>query len=289
VPLSRSVAALLISSAVHVAFVLAGVRIASAAHVPETTADEAPAADPWVGETFEIADSVSGPGSDPALAQQQQPVRALGASEPDPGPGVITTAAPAPSPPPQPSKHRRPRSKPVASGDAVQTNGSGSGGPASSGAFGMNGQPPGGPRDLGRAFTRAIPIAVSPDPIWAGMPIGPAGSFDLRVELGEDGRIVSARPVGSVSEHLRAIGVRTIGLLGSGTFAIKAEPGAGAQVLRISAEVTMAEGAPANDASQAGAYGLGYEPPWNDKPGKAWFTLRSGKHVDVTVRVMKAQ
>lgn len=281
----------MVSSIVHAAFVLAAARIAVAAHAPEDAEPEPPAADAWLGETFEISEPGSPTAGGPGAPQGDPgPDQARSSSQPAAAePAAVAPAAPAAVPAPLPLKPRKPRSGPAASGQpSIQTGAAASGGPASSGTFGMSGQGVGGPRNLGRAFTRAVPIAISPDPVWAAMAPGPAGSFDLRVELGEDGRIVSARPIGAVSEHLRALGARTIALLGAGTFAIQAEPGAGAQVLRISATVSMVDGSAPDDASRAGAYGLGFEPPARDRPGKAWFTLRSGKHVEITVRVMAA-
>jgi hypothetical protein len=152
----------------------------------------------------------------------------------------------------------------------------------------MQGQGHNAPRDLSRAFTRAVPVAVSADPVWATLALGPAGTFDLKLVLGEDGRIVSATPEGHVADHFRVVASRTVAMLGAGTFAIKAEPGAGVQVLRISASVSTLDSAPVEDRSAAGAYGLGFEPPWNGKPGKAHFTLRSGRHIEITVRVLRS-
>ena len=150
----------------------------------------------------------------------------------------------------------------------------------------MQGPGQAGPRDLARAFTRAIPVAVSGDPIWATLAVGSAGSFDLKIVLGDDGRIASATPDRPVAEHLRVVAARTVSLLGTGTFAIRAEPGGGVQVLRISALISNSEGAPPEDQSSAGAYGLGFEAPVGGKPGKAHFTLRSGRHIEITVRVL---
>jgi hypothetical protein len=111
----------------------------------------------------------------------------------------------------------------------------------------------------------------------------------LKINIREDGRITSATPDHAVTEPMRVVAARSVALLGAGIFAIKAEPGAGVEVLRISINISNSDAAPPDDRSTAGAYGLGFEPPFDGKPGRAHFTLRSGRHIEITVRVVSAQ
>jgi hypothetical protein len=290
----RLILALFASSAVHTGLVLAAARGPSA---PAFELDEAPMTPeaPWVGETFDIGESVAvpgGPAAAVAAGAQAEPVAQQAPAQGEPAAATVETTRPQPPAKPPPARPRKPvAARPAASAQADRAAGEGdpsSGAPASGEGRpgGMQAGGPLAPRELSRAFTRAIPIAVSGDPVWSTLPLGNAGTFDLKVVLGEDGRIATATPDRAVPPHLQLIGERTVKLLGAGTFAIRAQPGAGMQVLRIGVTLSSVESAGAEDPSQAGAYGLGYEPPRDGKPGEARFTLRSGRHVSVSVRVL---
>jgi len=172
--------------------------------------------------------------------------------------------------------------EPRAGGESPE-GGSGRGTAGASGAVGA-----GGVRNLAVAFTRAIPIAVSGDPVWATLRIGNAGTFDVRIEVDEAGKIVSAAPArGPVPAHLQILVQRTLTMLRAGRFALShLDVSAGAQTLRVSVELSMVEGGVGDDDVSAGPYALGFEPPGGGKPGRAYFTLRSGRHVEVTVTVV---
>ncbi len=153
-------------------------------------------------------------------------------------------------------------------------------------AFGAAGQ--GTIRNLGVAFTRAIPIAISGDPAWATTLIGSAGGFDLTVTIDDAGKIVSAvpRPL-SIAPHLQHLIDRTLTFLRAGRFSLsQAGVSAGIQTLRISALVSDVAGGVDPGESSAGPFALGFEPPSDGRPGKAYFTLRSGRHVEVLVTVL---
>jgi hypothetical protein len=281
----RTALALVVSSAAHVAVILAAARGASAAHPPST--DPLPGPDPWVGETFEV-----GLAGTPAAAGPIEIEAPAAAAAPEPAAAAPTAPARIPRTEHAPRPKHTPRSSSSESSQASSVkstgDGAGSGSGPAPGQFGMQGTGHAGPRDLARAFTRAIPVAVSGDPVWATLPLGPGGSFDLKIVLGEDGRIAAATPDRPVAEPLRVVAARTVALLGAGTFAIKAEPGAGMEVLRISVSISNTDTAPPDDRSTAGAYGLGFEPPAGAAPGKAHFTLRSGRHIEITVRVVSS-
>lgn len=291
----RTALALVVSGAAHVAVILVAARGASAARPPVMTQDPGP--DPWIGDTFEVGlagtPAAGAKAVDPAPTQPPAATQALATVPADPASIAVVQppAAPRTEHAPRPKRPRAPHlpAAAPASSARAQGDGLGSGNGAAPGAFGAQGAGHGGPRDLARAFTRAIPVAVSGDPVWATMPLGPAGTFDLKIVLGDDGRIASATPDRAVAEPLRVVAARTVSLLGAGIFAIKAEPEAGVEVLRISVNISNSDTAPPDDRSTAGAYGLGFEPPRNGVPGKAHFTLRSGRHIEITVRVVSAQ
>jgi hypothetical protein len=144
-------------------------------------------------------------------------------------------------------------------------------------------------RNLARAFTRAIPAACSGDPIWQSLPLGAAGSFDLTIAIDEDGHITSAVPSSAaVPPHLSRLAERTISLLRAGRFALsRTDATAGEETLRIGV-VLSSVGAPAeSDPSSTGPFDLGFEPPSPGHAGRAYFTLRSGRHVEVSVKIVE--
>ncbi len=161
--------------------------------------------------------------------------------------------------------------------------GTGSGTAGSSGAAGV-----GGVRNLAVAFTRAIPMAVSGDPVWGKLRLGDAGKFDLRIEVDDAGKIVSAAPTTSaIAPHLAGLVQRTLPFLRAGRFALShANVEAGVQTLEVSVSLSEVAGGVPDDESSAGPYALGFEPPSGGRPGRAYFTLRSGRHVEVLVKVV---
>jgi outer membrane biosynthesis protein TonB len=170
-----------------------------------------------------------------------------------------------PAPPsPRPVKRR-------ASGDATGERGDG----AAVGPFGAEG--PSAVRSLGRAFTRAIPLACQADPGWGTLPAGDAGALEIAITVDETGHITGYRPLASdPPKQLVALVKRTIALLDAGTFALKGNVSAGVEVLRIHAGVSDREAAEAGGIAEL-SFG----------EGKAAFTQDSGRHVEVTVRVVK--
>jgi hypothetical protein len=138
-------------------------------------------------------------------------------------------------------------------------------------------------RDLGRAFTRAIPPANDTDPVWASAPPGDAGKLEVAVHVDESGHITGAEPRGKVQPAtLVSLVRRTVPMLQAGTFAVR--DGAvteGVEILEVHA--TVSDGAsddePANGGRLAFEYARGR--------GKASFTRAGGRRVDVTVRVLR--
>ncbi|MFS8066216.1 MAG: hypothetical protein ACMG6S_07570, partial [Byssovorax sp.] len=156
-------------------------------------------------------------------------------------------------------------------GDAGGASGDG----AKAGPFGAEG--PSAVRSLGRAFTRAIPMACQADPGWGKLPSGDAGAIEIAITIDETGHITGYRALASdPPKQLVALVKRTIALLDAGTFALKGNVSAGVEVLRIHAGVSDLEAA---EAGSVAALSFG--------EGKAAFTQDSGRHVEVTVRVVK--
>ena len=141
-------------------------------------------------------------------------------------------------------------------------------------------------RDLGRALTRAIPPACDSDPVWASLPIGPAGKLEVVVHIDESGHISGAEPRGAVQPRaLVNILRRTIPLLQAGTFAVReGATAAGDEILELSA--TVSDASDASDASGAPNQ-LAFE--YARGKGKARFTQSSGRHVEVGVRVVRIE
>jgi outer membrane biosynthesis protein TonB len=189
---------------------------------------------------------------------------AASSSAVDPALADENPARPAPPASPRPAKRR-------AGGGASGDGGDG----AKTGPFGAEG--PSAVRSLGRAFTRAIPAACQADPGWGALPAGDAGAIEIAVTIDETGHIAGYRPLGKdPPKQLLALVKRTIALLDAGTFELKGNVGAGVEVLRIQAGVSDLEAA---EVGGTAALSFG--------EGKAAFTQESGRHVEVTLRVVK--
>ena len=185
-------------------------------------------------------------------------------------PNVSASAVDPASPDEKPASRRTPRRK-AGGGDADGANGDG----AKAGPFGAEG--PSAVRSLGRAFTRGIPAACQADPGWSKLPVGDAGSIEVAITLDESGHITGYKALASdPPKQLAALVKRTIALLDAGTFALQGDVGAGVEVLRIQARVSDLE---AEEAGGVAALSFG--------AGEAAFTQESGRHVEVTLRVVK--
>ncbi len=237
---------------------------------PPTPAVEKPAPAP--------APAVEKPalGDDPAgleprpkpRARKPRPIAvdpAASSSAEDPASPDEKPARPAPPASPRATKRR------AGGGEASGESGDG----AKTGPFGAEG--PSAVRSLGRAFTRAIPAACQADPGWGTLPAGNAGAIEIAITIDEAGHITGYKPLASdPPKQLLALVKRTMALLDAGTFALKGNVSAGVEVLRIQAGVSDLEAA---EVGGTAALSFG--------EGKAAFTQESGRHVEVTLRVMK--
>jgi hypothetical protein len=220
---------------------------------------------------------------------------------PEPAPTVAATAQPRKPPvvrtkaPPRPSASIDPLAAALAGGsraaaravdgahqaaddgEAEPTPAAGSTG---GGRFGAAGEPA-GVRDLGRAFTRAIPPAVSSDPIWGKLPVGSAGRHAVVVSVDASGHITGHTSSDrEPPRHLVKMVERTVALLESGTFALRGQVGAGTQALVLS---VMLRDEPPQAADETRGLNLAFE--YDGSRGKASFTQAGGRRVEVTIRV----
>jgi hypothetical protein len=161
---------------------------------------------------------------------------------------------------------------------------------ASTGAFGSQGLPPGA-RNLPSALTRAIPAATSADPVWQALPAGPQRPFTLAVHVDDEGHIGSAEIVepragSGIPTEFTHFQQRVIALLGGGLFALPNNSAAGQDLFRIT--ITLSDRAVSEDSAPAELVERGFEPPHGKSPGRAYFTLASGRHFEARVEVLSA-
>jgi len=167
-------------------------------------------------------------------------------------------------------------------------------GPASSAAastglaFGAAGLAP-GTRDLAQAFTRALPATVrTMTGPWRSLPVGTTAEARVAFRIGEDGKITDyelrePKPQRFVRDLLR----RARLLLEGGQFALRPDwTGPGSQTFDVKVELTRRE--PADDPilEPTDIMHRGYERPTGDRPGRAFFTAASGRHVELIVRIV---
>ena len=273
--------------------------------------------DAWAGNAVEV-DAVATPdatdnvpSSAPAIPQTAAAAAAEPAHEPEPS---TPNTPPPPSTPPPPRTERSapdrptpkatpapirpgvPRpSKPMLDHGAGTTtatasdttSGTGAAVPAT-GAFGADALPP-GVRSLPSAFTRAIPPATGADPIWQSLPIGAQHPFTIAVEVDAEGHIASAEivkekdgsPAATQALHLRE---RVVALLGGGLFALHNNVGAGRELFRIT--ITLSDTPVHDQDDPAQLVERGFDPPRGGAPGRAYFTLASGRHFEAKVQVL---
>ena len=298
---------LLVSVAVHAA-PLALVRL-SAFAAPEPT-ELADPVDHWAGSTADLqgervydvsgeaplapapteaakatqsspaTPSLADPGAQPA-APATPAMPSLSPNATAPRAPTVTTARPSPDGPARPTSRPRIARPPGEVAPEAHPDEGGSGATGRGGSFGAEG--PGAPRDLGRAFTRAIPPACQADPVWSTLDVGIAGSLEITISIDETGHLTGftwprERPA---PPHLLALVKRTLALLDAGTFALRPSAvSAGREVLEIRA--TLSE---AGTLEAGGSAGLAFA--YDHGKGKAGFTQPNGRHVEVSVTVTK--
>ena len=272
--------------------------LAAARRVPEAPASEHVRADAWAGSAVEV-DAVATAEAAPAPAEAApapaEATAAMGAHAADP-PAQAAAAAvsrPAPTAPPHQAAPSAPKAPARTRRDTepAASEASGAGATATAtGPFGAQGLPP-GVRSLPSAFTRAIPPASGADPIWQSLPTGTEPPFIITIQVDADGHIADAQiaalpgrsEIPTQFEHLRQ---RVIALLGGGLFALQNNAGAGRDRFRIT--ITLSDRAVHEDSEPAELVERGFDPPHGAAPGRAYFTLASGRHFEAKVEVLGA-
>lgn len=221
-------------------------------------------------------------------------------SAPSAAPSASAGSAPsvAPSAAAKPKARRPRKKKPAPSGSAApaasagaSASPAGSGDPAapaasatvsgtgtgSGGAFGPSGEAT--KRDLGRAFTRAIPYACAGDALWSKVTVGDAGTLRAAIHVDAEGHVTGAEPIGEdAPKHLVSLLRRSVGQLAAGIFAVRSGAvSAGTQTVEIKATVS----------SEPGDDALAFE--YEGGRGKASFVAKGGRRVDVHVRVVSVK
>ena len=262
--------------------------------------------DAWLGASAVEVDAVATPEATPniensASSPESDSPPAAAAAPSEPAAATVTTARPAPiehhpdaAPVPRPKPIRpRPRkpanaSTAIAAAPAAAQGSHDANTPATTGTFGSEGLPP-GVRSLPAAFARAIPPATGADPLWQSLPTGTQRPFILAVEVDAEGHIANAKileahdgqQIPAQFEHLRQ---RVIALLGAGLFALQNNGKAGRDLFRIT--ITLSDRAVKEESGPAELVERGFEPPRGNAPGRAYFTLASGRHFEARVEVL---
>jgi hypothetical protein len=166
---------------------------------------------------------------------------------------------------------------------------SGSTGSASSGTFGAEGAAA-GVRDLVRFFVRTMPIVASSDPVWGTLPLGAAGATEVTLGLDGAGKPFAAEPPESAAPaHLRRLIHKTLSVMSSGRFAPPpSDLPAAEQKLKIAIALTQQE-PPGGDVGSGGAFSLRFEPADAHHVSRAFFTLATGRRVEVSVRQLSVR
>jgi hypothetical protein len=233
------------------------------------------------GDTFDIERLEEGePG--PRAAQESD----KGNDTPTPAPKAppVRHASLGPNPAPKVPQTAGSASAEAQGGGAP--NGTGNGGPRYGQADLPRGMLP-----LASAFARAVPAAVSNDRAWSRMAVGVAGHIEVTLHIDADGKIaqVSFRDPEHTPPHLQRLVDKTILVMRSGTFALVDARGPGFETLGI--EVTLSQRAPIEtaNASPNDALRLGHDPPTRDLPGRAYFTLASGRHFEARIVILDSR
>jgi hypothetical protein len=271
--------ALLVSVALHIAVIALGLTVPRMVGQPKWFGDF------WAGETFEVPDSPTDTGegdtpSDPDDSAREINVDGLDVSTPartldrpvDPGEGAAQ---------PTPPRARASARTTLSSTAPAAAHGSGPGG-----TFGGEGSAP-GVRDLLRSFVRTVPIIASSDQVWSSLPLGAAGSAEVTLVLDDDGKPRLAGGVAAPA-HLRRLILKTVSVMSGGRFGISSTEGiASEQRLHVAVTLTQ-QAAPTQDqAVTGGVFALRFEPPDEHNVSHAFFTLASGRRVEVAVRPLK--
>ena len=129
------------------------------------------------------------------------------------------------------------------------------------------------------AVVRGFPQAASTDPIWRTVPFGDAGATTLEIELEPDGTVARWSLGAGASPALRQAMVRTMALVGGRSFVARGA----ITKLRLASRVSPDAVRDGTDA----VYAIHSE--YEGDHGSAFFSLASGRRVDVVITVDGSQ
>jgi hypothetical protein len=249
----------------------------------------------WAGTTFEPSEVAEPGAAVAALAggapAQAQPIEVEGDWAP---PSEAPEAPPLAADPTEgnTAAHvrahaaRRTRTRSASSGGASQagTSGQSEGARPGGGTFGAEGAAP-GTRDLLRSFVRALPTVASSDDVWSSLPLGNAGSTEIVLAVDENSqpRLGEGSFAGAPA-HLRRLIQKTLVVLASGRFAPTDTSAHGNARVKVAVTLTQLHAPSELERAAGGVFGLGFEGADAHQVSRAFFTLASGRHVELTVK-----
>ena len=140
-------------------------------------------------------------------------------------------------------------------------------------------------RGMTLPLLRVLPLALSADPSWSTLPLGPVGTFELIFTVSESGHVHLANALpGNAPAPMRSLIDQMLRLLSWPRFAVRSsEMGEGIDKVRLNVAITQDTASAEVLAASGGAYGLGADPPNGRQPGKAHCTWANGRRVNVTL------
>ncbi|MDX2051957.1 MAG: hypothetical protein SFV15_06150 [Polyangiaceae bacterium] len=153
--------------------------------------------------------------------------------------------------------------------------------------FGGDDLPP-GVRSLASAVTRALPKAAELDPVWFDLPLGDLGEIRVEFVTSDEGELLSSKvlEVPPARNALTRLLERTFLFLKNGRFAVDpAHLAAGSQTIKIRGQLTQRGGNDNELAEPQHTFVLHQEAPTRSKPGLAYVTFNSGRHIAFVIEL----
>jgi hypothetical protein len=243
----------------------------------------------WAGNSFEVPDLPDEPGAgDSTIASTEMPNEIgidgldLSTDTQTPPPHLIAPPEPWPGAAPRALARSRPSARAGVAASPAALPGNLRAG-VGAGSLGAEDSAP-GVRDLLRSFVRTVPIVASSDAVWSSLPLGEAGSVDVTLALDDEGKPQVVGPL-SAPSHIRRLIQKTVSVMSSGRFGIGSTDGiASEQRLHIAVNLTQQAAPSADQAVSGGLFALRYDPPDDRNVSHAFFTLATGRRVEVSVR-----
>jgi len=143
-------------------------------------------------------------------------------------------------------------------------------------------------RSLATAVTRALPKAAELDPVWFELLTGPLGALRVQFTTDAEGSLLTTEilDIEHAPRALQEVLKRTFLFLRNGRFAVDpSHLSAGTQTLRITGE--LGQRAPNSNelALPQHTYVMHQEGPTRGKPGLAYVTFNSGRHVEFSIAI----